>query len=262
MPTINQNLEKWGKNYNWPQAGDEWSKSWGGATRQWHGSVLPRIERFLPAPTILEIAPGFGRWTQFLKQYCDCLIGVDLNTNCIEACRRRFADSAQLRFYRNDGKSLEMVPNNSIDFIFSFDSLVHAEADVIGAYLAQFNRILRPEGVGFIHHSNYGAHTVSSAVMAMGRVSGLRRLLWRFRLGGIQPNYHSRAETMSAVRFRSLCAQHGIRCIEQEIVNWGASFLNDCFSTVVRGDSITWPQQTRIIENLRFMEEAARIKST
>jgi SAM-dependent methyltransferase len=195
-------------------------------------------------------------------QNCDDFIGVDLNANCIDTCTRRFAASARMHFYRNDGKSLDMVPNNSIDFIFSLDSLVHAEADVIGAYLAQFNRILRPEGVAFIHHSNYGAFAVGSTVMALGRVRGLRHLLWRFRLGGIQPNYHWRAESMSAVRFRSLCTQHGTRCVEQEMVNWGADFLNDCFSTVVRGDSLDWPQETRIIENFRFMEEAARIKST
>ena len=28
-----------------------------------------------------------------------------------------------------------MIPDASIDFVFSFDSLVHAEADVIQAYL-------------------------------------------------------------------------------------------------------------------------------
>ena len=261
MPNIDQNLQQWGKNYDWSQAGDEWSQPWGGAAKQWRGCLLPRVERFLPASSILEIAPGFGRWTQFLARHCDRLIGVDLNPNCVEACTQRFADSAHLRFYENDGKSLNMVSDNSIDLIFSVDSLVHAEADVIDAYLTQFNRILRPEGAAFIHHSNYGAHAVSPAVMAMGRVRGLRRLMWHFRLGGIQPNYGWRAETMSAIRFSSLCERHGLRCIEQELVNAGTDFLNDCFSTVVRGDSSPWSQQTRVIENFRFMEEAERIKS-
>ena len=30
---------------------------------QWFGLIFPRIHAFLPTGTILEIAPGFGRWT-------------------------------------------------------------------------------------------------------------------------------------------------------------------------------------------------------
>ncbi len=262
MPSIEQNIGKWGEDSNWLKAGDEWSHAWGGASKQWHGSVLPRIQRFLPASTILEIAPGFGRWTQLLQPHCDRLIGVDLNANCIEACTRRFPGSPQLSFHLNDGKSLAMVPDSSIDFIFSLDSLVHAEADVIHAYLSQFNRILRPKGVAFIHHSNYGAYAVGGVVMALGRTRGLRHLVWRLRLGGIRPNYHWRAESMSAARFRASCLQCSLRCVEQEMINWGADFLNDCFSIAVRADSHGWPEETRVVENCRFMEEAVHIKST
>ena len=43
-------------------------------------------------------------------------------------------------------------------FVFSFDSLVYAENDVIAAYLSQLARKLSPDGVGFIHHSNIGAY--------------------------------------------------------------------------------------------------------
>jgi hypothetical protein len=51
-----------------------------------------------------------------------------------------------------------MVPDDSIDFVFSFDSLVHAEADVMQAYLNQLVRKLKLNGVGFIHHSNIGEY--------------------------------------------------------------------------------------------------------
>src|SRR5439155_24508233 len=40
---------------------------------------------------ILEIAPGFGRWTHYLKDYCENLWIVDRSSECIEACRQRFA---------------------------------------------------------------------------------------------------------------------------------------------------------------------------
>jgi cyclopropane fatty-acyl-phospholipid synthase-like methyltransferase len=39
------------------------------------------------------------------------------------------------------------------DFVFSFDSLVHVESDVIENYLTQLAKKLKPNGIGFIHHS-------------------------------------------------------------------------------------------------------------
>jgi SAM-dependent methyltransferase len=162
----------------------------------------------------------------------------------------------------NDGKSLDMIPDESVDFLFSFDSLVHADADATDAYLAQFKRILKPEGTVFLHHSNYGAHRVHPWLMALGHVRGLRKLLWKFRVGGLQENRHWRAETTSAASFRESCQRVGLRCFEQELVNWGVDFLNDCFSCVARADAKGWPEGTRIRENPGFMDEAARIKAT
>ena len=69
MPTIERNKELWDGLYHWSEMGDEWSKQWGCPYMQWYGMLLPRIHSFLPAKTILEIAPGYGRWTQFLKDY-------------------------------------------------------------------------------------------------------------------------------------------------------------------------------------------------
>ncbi len=158
MPTIDQNLAEWNAPSRWRQQGDEWSVAWGGVEPQWYGALYPRIHAFLPAPVILEIAPGFGRWTQYLKSYCDKLILVDLAENCIEVCKKRFASSSHILYHTNDGKSLAMIEDRSLDFVFSFDSLVHAEAEVIKAYLEDLSKKLTPNGIGFIHHSNIGEY--------------------------------------------------------------------------------------------------------
>ena len=83
---------------------------------------------------------------------------VDLTERCIEACKERFSADSHITYYVNDGKSLAMIPDDSVDFVFSFDALVHVEADVIKAYLSQLALQLKPDGVGFIHHSNIGAY--------------------------------------------------------------------------------------------------------
>lgn len=61
----------------------------------------------------------------------------------------------------NDGRSLDAVVDGSVDFVFSFDSLVHLEVEVIESYLKQLASKLTPNGVGFIHHSNMGEYATN-----------------------------------------------------------------------------------------------------
>src|ERR1700685_1918967 len=140
MPTLEQN-RFWGQ-YSWPEQGNEWSAEWGDAETQWHATILPRIRRFLPAQRVLEIAPGYGRWSSFLIDSADEYIGVDLNAECVVACRARFAAANHATFMVNDGKSLAAVADDSVNFAFSFDSLVHVEIDVIETYLQELSRKL------------------------------------------------------------------------------------------------------------------------
>ena len=243
MPTIQQNSNLWNENYDWSHGGDEWSESWGGPEAQWFGAIYPRIQGFLPTGTILEIAPGFGRWTQFLKDSCERLMVVDLSERCIDSCKSRFAQTQHLEYYVNDGKSLEFIPDQSIDFAFSFDSLVHAEADVIEAYLHQLARKLKPNGIGFIHHSNIGAYTDP----ATGEL----------RSGLLNP--HWRAKSMSARAFEKYCEAANLQCTNQEIINWGTEELSDAFSVFTRKESVS-SRANRVLENPDFMTEAHLIR--
>ena len=147
--------------YDWKEAGEEWSQPWGSSATQWAGTIFPRIRDCLPAGTILEIAPGFGRWTHYLKDYCDELWAVDKSSDCIEACQQRFASVSHIRCVLNDGHSLSMIPDASVDFVFSFDSFVHPDRDVVEEYLRQLGTKLKIGGKGFIHHSNFGEYVNS-----------------------------------------------------------------------------------------------------
>ncbi len=105
MPTLDQNKFQW-SSYDWPQEGHEWSGPWGGTQYLWYGTILPRILHAVPAKHILEIAPGYGRCTQFLLNLCDRLSLVDITEKCIEACKKRFHAYSHICYYVNDGKSL------------------------------------------------------------------------------------------------------------------------------------------------------------
>jgi ubiquinone/menaquinone biosynthesis C-methylase UbiE len=259
VPTIKQNLDKWDEAYDWNLSEDQWSKAWGSAVDQWYGSIYPRVQRFLPADSILEIAPGFGRWTEFLLQHCETLIGVDVSPKCTEACSERFADRKGASFYTNDGRSLPMVKDASVDLAFSFDSLVHVEADVLAQYLVELARCLRTDGVAFLHHSNYGAYRRPTELLApiQSTLDRLPRLARHglFRVG-VYRSSHWRAPSVTASTFVELCEQAGLRCIGQELINWaGGVLLLDCISVVTRPGS-RWDRPNRVVINRLFRLQA------
>jgi SAM-dependent methyltransferase len=251
MATVAENRGRW-EHHDWRRQGDEWSP--GGCAEGtrlfWLRTIRPRVDRFLPAATILEIAPGFGRWTQYLREQCDRLIVVDLSSRCIEACATRFAADRRIACHVNDGRSLPMIADASIDFIFSFDSLVHAEADVLAAYVGEAARILKPDGAGFIHHSNLGAFVN--------------------RRTGQPPDYvrprNWRALSMSAAAFQEQCDRAGLGCRSQELITWigGGEWadrhridgrllpLTDCLSVFTRAQTA---QPLQVVRNHQFVDE-------
>lgn len=256
MPTLDENSENWTAGWDWSHQGDEWSWWWGDTSALWHGALMPRIHPLVPAGTILEIAPGFGRWTQYLKDLCDSLVIVDMTEQCIEHCRERFADSSHIAYHVNDGRSLAMVDDSSIDFAFSFDSLVHAGPDVLGSYLQQLAAKLKPDGIGLIHHSNAGAlqplNEVSRHIPA--------RLFGPLMRRGVAVNLAAwRDEGMSAATFRSQCEAAGLACVTQELVSWEfGGYLIDCFSVFTLPGS-RWDRPTRVMRNPMFVAEARRM---
>jgi cyclopropane fatty-acyl-phospholipid synthase-like methyltransferase len=184
---------------------------------------------------LVEIAPGYGRWTHFLREYCDELIGVDLSARCVKACRRRFRWKRSLSFHVTDGKSIAGVDDGTADFVFSFDSLVHVEQDVMDAYLGELARVLDENGVAFLHHSNMAAYTPEE-------------------VGPRMP--HWRADSVSAEGVAATAAGCGLSCFKQELITWGDDheFLSDSFTWITRTGSDR-DRPAPVLTNTRFMDE-------
>ena len=239
--------------YDWKDAGEEWSEPWGTSAVQWSGAILPRIRDCLPAATILEIGSGFGRWTHYLRDHGKMIWAVDRVEECVDACRERFRGDDRVKCCLNDGRSLSMLPDASIDFAFSFDSLVHAKREAVESYVRELGTKLNIGGKAFIHHSNLGAYADSPRERLPKIIKTLLRktkiLDWE----------HHRRPDMSADLFRVLCAQHGLHCYRQELINWRGRRLIDCFSYVARSDS---KAETTIVRNPNFMREARRLRRT
>jgi SAM-dependent methyltransferase len=261
VPDVNENLKVWSEVWDWSDAGEGWSDWWGGTPALWFGAILPRIHAFVPTKTILEIAPGYGRWTEYLKDFCDRLIAVDLTEKCIESCRTRFRGADNIEYHVNDGRSLEMVEDSSVDFVFSFDSLVHVDEDVLEPYLAQLAAKLRPNGVGFFHHSNLGSYrmAVRMTLGAARHVIPQRFVLPMVKRGLLVNLGAWRAERMTAKRFRELCEASGLACVGQELISWEyGAYQIDSLSTFTPRGSV-WERPVRVVRNPEFRREAGRM---
>src|SRR5262249_34368406 len=136
--------------------GEEWSRGWGGSFAQWHFCVRPRIARHLPTGGVVEIATGYGRWAKYLIDEAASYTGFDLIEKCSKFCLDLYGGPNR-KFVSNDGLHLVGVEDKSVDFIFSFDSLVHVDWPTLASYLSEIIRTLKPTGAAFIHHSNAGA---------------------------------------------------------------------------------------------------------
>jgi SAM-dependent methyltransferase len=253
MASLKENYEFWNQSYNWTRyRGDQWSAAWGGPEAQWRWCIYPRIRRHLPVPRILEIGPGHGRWTQFLQNQCENLVVVDISERCIQVCQERFGPE-RMTYHVGDGRSLEFLGDQSIDFVFSFESLIHTEIEDLGHYLKDLGRVLREDGVGFLHHSNLGQYKrYYDASESLPR--SLKRML---RERGLLDFDEWRAPTVTAGKVEEAAKTAGLSMMSQELVPWGGRRFIDCFSTFKSG-RVEKPNQ--VIENRHFLRRAKEIK--
>lgn len=237
MADVETNKYLWDKQYEWEDGGDEWSACWGGPDMQWYGTILPRIQQFVPSAAVLEIAPGFGRWTKYLLSLADRIVLVDLAERCIEYCKTRFKNETHIEYFVNDGTSLDMIEDETLDFVFSYDSLVHAEIDVMQAYIEQLSKKLIANGVAFLHHSNIGEYqNMTSELVITGKD-------------------HGRAFSVTAGAIRECIKKSGLVCISQETLNWGGELMTDCITVCTNKGSI-FERPCQTWRNSNFMREA------
>jgi len=219
---------------------------------QWYWTILPRIKKHLPCETILEIGPGFGRWTHYLRQECEHLVLVDLSEKCIHACRERFG-SGSITYRVGDGESLEGVEDRSIDFCFSWETLVYTELDATRSYLRDLSQKLAPNGTAFLHHSNL-AHYSNYFDRTIKLPKVLRDIL---KKRGLLDYDQWRARTVDAESFARCAEEEGLYVWSQELIPWGGKRLIDCFTILGK----TGPRKPPpVLRNPHYHTEAYHIQ--
>lgn len=238
MPDVEWNLRAWNESHSWDQDGDEWS----GMARfchqpydDWKSALVEEflIPRLSNTANVLEVAPGHGRFSEYITTRARTTTLVDLGPTCLDSCKQRFGEGPDIRYILTDGSSLPGVDDESIDFIWSFDSFVHMEKPVISAYLGEFARVLRPGGTFTIHHAAKRAWSlalvpVTSRLGRIGRV-GQRLASQGRRYGGNRGN-------VSRENVAELTRAYGMAVVSQRD-NWGprgeynVARFGDCITT-------------------------------
>jgi ubiquinone/menaquinone biosynthesis C-methylase UbiE len=112
---------------------------------QWRELIWPRIRR-LDFSHVLDLAAGHGRNSARLREVAGRITIVDINRENVDYCRERFQGDDRFTFLTNDGLSLRGVADDSISLVYSFDSMVHFDSDVMREYLKEIRRVLKPGG--------------------------------------------------------------------------------------------------------------------
>lgn len=227
--------------YDWAFADEEWTIPWGGTRSLWLTSLFPRIGQFLPAYRTVEIGCGYGKIAKVLHAFtASDLVLLDIAADCIEKCALIFGQSSKTRCLATDGRSLPGVADDSVDLVFSFNSLVKADLDSMLAYLQECDRVLRDDGAVFLHHSNLGMYYQDNDSRTDPQICSLAT---------------HRDILTDAAKVQDMAAGNNLISIRQECVNWDIKeVLSDCFSTLVRPNS-KWMQEPELIHNRDFYNE-------
>jgi SAM-dependent methyltransferase len=105
-----------------------------------------------PAQTCIEIGPGGGRWTRYLRGF-RTLYAVDYHQELLDELAKNFAQP-NIVAIKNAGTDFPGIADQSIDFVFSFGVFVHLDLPIVVAYLAEIARVLKPGGRAVIQYAD------------------------------------------------------------------------------------------------------------
>ena len=179
---------------------------WGGGT--------PFRELFdqLNLGRVVELASGRGRHSEVIVGRCGHLTLIDINQTNIDACKSALAGHGNVDFIVNEGFDIPL-PDESCDALFTYDSLVHFEADAVLTYIGETARVLAPGGRALFHYSNYDAEPGKD----------------------VHENPHWR-NFMSQKLFHHFAMRRGLTILDSRLLAWGSENARvadlDCLTLV------------------------------
>jgi len=174
---------------------------------QWDNLIYSRIKD-CDFSYVVDLACGRGRNSVKLAIRSKHLVLVDICQQNLEACQQRFSCLSGIEYLLCDGQSIPVQPDTAT-LVYCFDAMVHFDPVAVFRYIEDCAKVLRPDGIGFFHHSNY---------------SGNQNGDWRH-------NPHARNH-MTQQLFVDKCKEVGLSIVSSDIIDWGTAEGLDCITVV------------------------------
>ena len=100
--------------------------------------------------SVLEIGCFDGKWSKILIDHFDEVHLIDLNDKLLPILEQKFGNN--FKFHTTKGNELKQLLDDSIELIFSMDSLVRVpNKKYILDYFNEFKRVLKKQGEVYVH---------------------------------------------------------------------------------------------------------------
>ncbi len=101
----------------------------------------------IPTGKALDFGCGVGRLTQALADHFEEVHGVDISPSMIDTALKYNRKGQKCQYHLNEANHLKIFIDNSFDFIYSGITLQHIPSRYSKVYIAEFLRILSPDGI-------------------------------------------------------------------------------------------------------------------
>ena len=168
-------------------------------------TVFYKMFKQLDLENVIELAVGRGRHVKMYEPKAKHIVVVDILQKNIDYCKERYKDSKKIDYLCNNGYNLKELNSGEYSALFCYDAMVHFEMMDIYEYLRDIYRVLKPNGMALLHHSNNTSDYRGSFSNSM---AGAR-------------NY------MSKDLFAYLSYRAGFEVVDQKVIDWEVKDL-DC----------------------------------
>jgi SAM-dependent methyltransferase len=142
--TMSDDLEFTGERYVPGTAGEI-------AHEHWHRYSFARA--FVAGRRVLDVACGEGYGSALLGDSAAQVTGVDIDPRTLAHARATYGARANVEFIEGSAAQIPL-PDASVDVVVSFETIEHLAALDQPRMLAEFDRVLRPDGVLILSSPN------------------------------------------------------------------------------------------------------------
>lgn len=131
--------------------GDEWAN---------HQLSLARFEQFIKphlaqGGDVGELGVGGGKYSVLAAPFVSRLYGIDISQNMLERTADRLKETNCDFIPIKCADSQIPLPDGSLDFFFSLDSMVHIFPYDLFSYVAEVGRILKAQAIAVIEFADW-----------------------------------------------------------------------------------------------------------